>query len=820
MTDASIPEGRRTAAAWVAATGAFLLLAAAALFVAVRWDQLPDSAKLAALTASTGVALAGGRALRSTLPATGSVVFHLGAFLVPVDVAAVSLRFDLDWRTLLLAEAAAATAAFSVLALYARSSLLSWAAGASAVGVAAGVAAVSPAPAPALLAVAAVTAHLAGRERLATAWAGVAGFAPVVTAAVSALHASSGGSLGLGVARELGVAAGQPAALVAGALAATVLIRQAVGSRDLRRAYLALGAVVSGTLVSWLSVMPRGQSDAVAIAALFLAVEVTALLVVRDSFWKAIAAPVAAAVEAVVAALALPLSAGAVLLAPLADTGLDVLADGPGWAPEPGYGAAGAVVAFAWLAAGLRYGVRSPVSLLEAARATLGSPAVALPFALSAGAAVAIGTASPLAAGVTFGVLAVLLAATHRPAAVLTAAPFAAWAAVTAHATPIAAVVAGSVSTIAMAAFLGRQHALVVGVAAVGAGAASVGGWSTASGDIGWGPAMAGAAVVLWVAAAIAGEGRSWHGNLLRLGLVIPTIVAASQPADQAFIVAATCALLLAIDAWRLRDEAVGIGAGVAVQFPLMLGADLAGLDPAGVGLVLCAAAVVEAGLAGVLWPEWRAALGAAFVASLAAGIALTSADADAFGTALLIAGGIGVALALMTSTAWMGFTGGGVATIGIFVHLDQAGVAPSEPYVAPVALQLVLLGWHLRRVRDLSSWSAYGPAVALLGGAALAERIAGGAGWHAVIAGAVGVSAVIAGGCFRLAAPLLLGTAVLVAVTVFESLSTLAGVPTWAWLGLGGAVLLGTGVGLERADTSPVEAGRRVAEVLAERFD
>jgi hypothetical protein len=62
-------------------------------------------------------------------------------------------------------------------------------------------------------------------------------------------------------------------------------------------------------------------------------------------------------------------------------------------------------------------------------------------------------------------------------------------------------------------------------------------------------------------------------------------------------------------------------------------------------------------------------------------------------------------------------------------------------------------------------------------------------------------------------------GTGLLVAVTVHESLGALAGVPTWAWLSAGGALLLGVGVGLERHDTSPVEAGRRLVDVVAERF-
>src|SRR5947209_7047952 len=86
------PSGRRAGATWVAATGAFLLLAGAAVFVAVQWDRMPVTAKLGLVVALTAAFLMGGRSLRPSLPATGDVLFHLGAFLLPVDLAALALR--------------------------------------------------------------------------------------------------------------------------------------------------------------------------------------------------------------------------------------------------------------------------------------------------------------------------------------------------------------------------------------------------------------------------------------------------------------------------------------------------------------------------------------------------------------------------------------------------------------------------------------------------------------------------------------------------------------------------------------------------------
>ena len=116
--------------------------------------------------------------------------------------------------------------------------------------------------------------------------------------------------------------------------------------------------------------------------------------------------------------------------------------------------------------------------------------------------------------------------------------------------------------------------------------------------------------------------------------------------------------------------------------------------------------------------------------------------------------------------------------------------------------------------------WAALSPVLVLLGGAGLVERIDSGGAIHALAAGAVGVAAVAFGGWRRLAGPLFLGTGLVVTVTVLETLHTLAGVPTWAWLAAGGAALLATGVGLERAATSPTEAGRRLVDVVSDRFD
>jgi len=135
------PSGRRAGATWVAATGAFLLLAGAAVFVAVQWDRMPVTAKLGLVVALTAAFLMGGRSLRPSLPATGDVLFHLGAFLLPVDLAALALRAGAGWRALLLAEGVLGVIALGGLSAVTGSVVLEWAGAASVAVTAAGVAA-------------------------------------------------------------------------------------------------------------------------------------------------------------------------------------------------------------------------------------------------------------------------------------------------------------------------------------------------------------------------------------------------------------------------------------------------------------------------------------------------------------------------------------------------------------------------------------------------------------------------------------------------------------------------------------------------------
>ncbi|MGI8685231.1 MAG: SCO7613 C-terminal domain-containing membrane protein [Acidimicrobiales bacterium] len=821
------PSTGPAAATWVAGTGAFLLLAAAAVFTAVSWDRLPEVAKLSLVGAVTGACIAGGRALRRTLPATGDVIFHLGAFLLPIDVAGLGLRASIGWRAIVVSEGVVGVGVLGALAAASGSVVLGWAATASMVVLAVGIAAVSPVPAVVALAVAAVAAHLVGDRKRALAWSSVAALGPVLGFAVAT--ALSGTGLGSGVLAELG-ADGAVVALAGCLAAAVVLGREARARSDVALAGLAGAAGLSGVATTWASAGIPGDMTVLALPVVFLVAEVVAALCERDVFWRHPARAAVAVAEVAALAVGGLWTAFLLLGAPFVETGLDLMSDGPAWVPEPAAGVSLAALALGWAIAGLRR--RPTAATFAGAVRAVAAPTTGVMCALAAVAAVEVGTASgPATAGALLAAAAVLLWAAS-PVAQVAGTALALWAPLAmaaASVSSLATLAAGTTAAavVAMGAAVAGQTGHVVRARLLAAGAVVCAAAGTALAvvteggpDLSDGLALTLFVAQAWILSVAAHRTDPVGGQFGRLGMVTTAGLAlALEPSAGLPAIALATALLVA-DTVRLRDRLAGIAAAASVQALVAMLSAQAGFDLPQTGMVLVLAAVVWSGLAAVVDDEWRAPFVAAAVFGVGAGLVLASGDQRMLSDAVIVSGGLLTAAGLVTGRSELAHAGGVAATLGIIGHLDAAGVIPLEPYVAPVALHLVVAGWHGRRSRTLSSWTAYGPAVALLGGTGLVERLNGGPAWHSLVAGAVGVLAVACGGWRRLAGPLFLGTGLLVGVTVLECLGALAGVPTWAWLAAGGSVLLGVGVALERADATPAEAGRRLVDVIVERFE
>jgi len=800
------PDPTRTGAVWVTGTGAFLLLAAAAVFTAVRWDDIPAPAKLGALGLATGGFLLAGRTLKPTLPATAGALFHLGAFLVPIDVAAIGVRQGWDWSSLLLAQGIAATITFGWAAATERSVVLRWAFGAAVVALAGGIGATTDVPA-ALALVAFAGGALALRHETATlGWSVVAALAPLVTLMEGDL------TTGAGTIERLGLAPGQqPLAAAAAAVGGAAMV--ALIARRRNDVNLALAAAVmaaTGVASAWIGTDLGSSETAVALAATFLCVQLAALALRDDPFWQ-LPLDVIAGVSEMGAALGFLLLGGFAMAAEIVDE------------TAPGLALTALVLAGGWAVADRR---RGEVGLALASTVVGGCTVMGVAFA----------TQDPLALAATCAGVAVAAVVAGRRDGIGVAVVAATAAVGFAWDAPVVAAVAGLVGGLTIAEAAVRQSrrptdeprlaraveetAWIVSLLALAPPVLAV--WCVASSTGQVAATLVGGAAVLWALAAWTDRGVTSGdlplGTFLRAGVVGVIAGTGDLPPEHIGLVALAVAALSVLDAVRLGKPVTALGASLAV--PVAIGAFVhaSGLSAPSTGVALTVAAVVVGGLGSMLGRQWAVPVGAAVGVALTGGLFLASGDAAAFADALMITGGVGMALSIGLDRVHELFLSGAVTTMGLWIRLADHHVVATEPYVLPVAGLLLLAGLRSRG-RDTSSWIAYGPAVALLGGTALLERMDGGAGWHAVLAGAVGVVAVAVGGDRKLAAPLLLGTAILVVLTGYETLDITAGLPTWIWLALGGTSLLTAGVVMERHDVGPLETGRRLVDVVADRF-
>jgi hypothetical protein len=866
------PKGSSTGALWTAGLGAFLLIAAAATWVAVHWDAIPDQVKLGTLIVVSDVCVLAQRRLRATLPITATVLFHLGVLLVPIDVAAVGVHLGWSWSEMLLAQGLAATVTFGIAAWTERSVVLRVAAWGGVVGLAAGLGGTSGAPAGLVLAGLALAATLAhGRvdgprgdgRRLGLEW-GAAGWAALAGLAVPLSGAQELGWPAAGVLTDLGLAgaAPHPTAAATGLVAGLALVLTAHRRRSLPVAFVALACALTGLVTTWVGLEPSGPASLAATAALLLVVQVGGWVWRNDAFWQRPTELLAQGGEALTAVLTLRL-AGELVLAP----------DDP--FHDPTTGLAATLVALTWLIGEARvqqFAVGRPGAFwldrcplaVSAALAPLGAAvAASAAVALLSGSALATAVALTVSGGAAVVLAPVLSASwpargdTHQ----ILAAHLLAWAPFVAEQNrPLVAVLAlagalaiaeGAVGITRTRGGMSGRVAPAAGHGAHGAPGAFVtwpgvpgsgvtrptalvltllalvpiasGALVLAARDAGT-AAAAGVVVAAWLVAAMLDRAVEPSGTVPlaivpRIAGLVPLAFLPLLPNHAEAAIAGLVAGLAVADAVRRDEPLLLTGAGAALPFAVLGLAGHAGWSAADAGVIVTLAGVAWLGLGACLPPRWAPPMVVSAIGAAGAGLVLSLDHPPALATNMLLVGGTVAAVGLTLRLGEVTTIGLVVATIGFWTHLQLAEVTVSEPYVAPVALLLLVAGIQAQRAHGVSSWLAHAPSVVLLGGAALLERLDGGSAWHALVAGAVGAVAVAAGGARRLAGPLLVGTLLVVATTIHETLGVTSAVGTPVWLAAGGLALLAAGVTMERRGVGPVEAGRRLIDVVNERF-
>ena len=303
-----------------------------------------------------------------------------------------------------------------------------------------------------------------------------------------------------------------------------------------------------------------------------------------------------------------------------------------------------------------------------------------------------------------------------------------------------------------------------------------------------------GALGVLLVGGAVAGvSGRSTEGRLGGWSILVGSAVGV------AFTAARAAELSLPNAAFAV------LGAAAAA---LVLGTALSSRGPTQDGLAESAPAGVEPAESGPA--EGRRVEGVAVQVAAHAGalLALLLAvgslrHAAAVCTFWGLALGVRALLPGAAATVRRGhFVAAAVAELGgWWLLIAAAEVATVEAYTLPAAAVALLAGWLGRRSRaDLSSWVAYGPALAAALLPTLASVLVGeGQPVRRLLLGLGALAVVLAGAQTRLRAPVVTGGVVLALTALHEIALVWDLLPRWIPLAAAGLLLVGLAMTLER---------------------
>lgn len=795
-----------SAAGWLAATGASLLLVASIIVVAGNWQSIDPEIRFSGLVASLVAVYFAAEAGRRRIPSTSRALATLAAALTaPVGIAAAA-TLGQPWPVCTLVGGIAALAATELQSRRWDVPVLE-AATVVAFGLAAvGLAALTSIPAPLIGAVGASAALLLGSVRRSVTLAVAVGLSPIVATLADA-------GVGPGTMARLGMTgAGLTwSAPVSCAIAATVIAVIAQRRSNQPLAVVALATFASGLVTGlvagdagpyiWWSLSPIALLAIEAIGATS-----------ADSVWRRLARTAAT-----------PLGLGIAVVA----LALPYIALWSSWLFEVGDPTA--VVPVGLAALGL------VASAVGSSRRNDWST-VAVVAAAAAGFAALVLGGLPLWIGAlgALGAWAIVSAATPWRTWDLTTATMASWAVLAVlldDAVPVGlrvvlVVVAGIAVTISVSVVRrtdeGFRLILSAGIVAVAVAALPT------DDPVFIGTAIFAALIALGVSlrpdrslwplvslsliglATIDDEPTTWSSVVLT-GIIALAYAGASRRADDPRIHVAAA---LATVTGGLALAASGVDAGTATMAGVVVGTALS-------GIALLDRRLLPALTAGL------SATGLAVVASSFAGPVFVSIAVTMFGAQLALAGavwrgragavpGAVIAVTALCSSWWT--TGTNDWTIDAIAPYGATGV---DIVVGFLATLVLIAGRFARRNYAITSWLAYGPGLALAGSWLLASQLETGADWATFGALAIGVVALGIGGWRRLGAPLVAGTIMIGGTILLSAGPRLATTPTWTWIAAGGVGLLVVAALIERSERPLLPIGRRAQtkQSLLERF-
>jgi hypothetical protein len=289
------------------------------------------------------------------------------------------------------------------------------------------------------------------------------------------------------------------------------------------------------------------------------------------------------------------------------------------------------------------------------------------------------------------------------------------------------------------------------------------------------------------------------------------TVVWAVADREATLLVLPVIALAFAGVAVR-RPEAAGAAALAGGAFLAAAGA-ARGLSEDQVGGLLLVAPATLVAVTFALDAVRRISVEAAAAILAVTAIVLTADDPGWLSWALAAAGLVAMSDSLHPERRVVAAGAALLLSASSWVRLADAGVTAPEPYVVPLGLAALVLGWlRVRRVPATRSFAAYSPGLSALLLPSLVASFDDATLTRPLLLGAAALAVLLAGARQQLQAPVVIGGAVL-AIDALQLLAPYAAaLPRWMTLGAAGLLLVTVGATYEQR--------RRDLARVRERFD
>lgn len=296
-------------------------------------------------------------------------------------------------------------------------------------------------------------------------------------------------------------------------------------------------------------------------------------------------------------------------------------------------------------------------------------------------------------------------------------------------------------------------------------------------------------------------------------GTALALLVAAWSTADQGATLLVLPVLALAFAAVAVRRPEAAGPAGLLAGAFVAAGGAARGLRTDQVGGLLLLVPALLVSLTFVLGGVRRVALELAAAVLAATAVILTVGDVGWLSWTLAVGGLIALADALHPDRRLVAAAGALLLSSSSWVRLADSGISAPEPYVVPLGLVALALGWlRVRRLPQTRSFAAYGPGLSLLLLPSLVASLADDTLTRPLLLGAAATTVLLVGAQQRLQAPLLVGGGVLAVDALHLLAPYAAALPRWLSLGVAGLLLVTVGATYEQR--------RRDVSRMRERFE